>query len=108
MAATIPANLTTISNGLGTTGYTGGSLNIGGSCTLGDIVLSANSYGNGALEPADGRILPVQQNLTLFSLLRARFGGDGESTFALSDLRAFAPQGLQYSICTVGTYPPTS
>lgn len=39
----------------------------------------------------DGRILPVQQNQALFSLLSNRFGGDGKTTFALPDLRGRVP-----------------
>jgi len=106
---TVPANLTALSGKLSTNGgvaYTGSTTfqydtNL---CMIGDIVLSANGYGAGAL-PADGRILPISQYTALFSLLQANFGGDGETTFGLPDLRAFAPQGLQYSICTAGIYP---
>ena len=104
-AGTIPANLTAISNQLGTTGYTGSLFNPGSNCTLGDILLSVNAYGGGAAEPADGRILGIATNAALFSLLGTTFGGDGMITFALPDLRAFAPRGLQYSICVQGIFP---
>jgi hypothetical protein len=108
-AATIPANLTAISNGLGTSGYSGANRNSVVSCMLGDIVLSANSYGNGgSFMPADGRLLFIQQNAALFALLGTKFGGDNINTFALPDLRAFAPQGLQYSVCISGTFPGTN
>jgi microcystin-dependent protein len=73
---------------------------------LGDIVLSVNSYGNGgSYIPADGRILPIGGNATMFQVLGTRFGGDGQTTFGIPDLRAFAPQGLQYSICVIGIFP---
>jgi microcystin-dependent protein len=39
----------------------------------------------------DGRLLPVQQNLTLFSFLGTMYGGDGTTNFALPDLRGRAP-----------------
>jgi hypothetical protein len=104
-AGTIPANLTAISGQLGTNGYSGRLFNPGSTCTLGDIFLSVLSYGGGAAEPADGRILAIASNTPLFSLLGTTFGGDGMTTFALPDLRAFAPQGLQYSICVVGHFP---
>jgi microcystin-dependent protein len=71
---------------------------------LGDIILSVNGYGQGAL-PADGRILPINQNTAVFSLLGTNFGGNGVTTFALPDLRSFAPKGLQYSICVEGIFP---
>jgi len=70
----------------------------------GDVVLSVNGYGRGAL-PADGRLLPIQGNPNAFSVLGNHFGGDGTTTFALPDLRAFAPNGLQYSICIDGIFP---
>ena len=52
-----------------------------------------------------GQLLPIQQNTALFSLLGTTFGGDGKTTFALPDLRMFAPKGLQYSICVQGIFP---
>lgn len=39
----------------------------------------------------DGRLLGIQQNQALFSLLGTMYGGDGVSTFALPDLRGRAP-----------------
>ena len=35
----------------------------------------------------DGQILPINQNQSLFSLLGTTYGGDGETTFGLPDLR---------------------
>jgi hypothetical protein len=104
-AATIPANLTAVSNGLGTSGYSGGSLGTSETCTIGDIVLSANSYFGSTRMPADGRVLSGQQFQQLFAVLLFRFGGNGTTTFAVPDLRPFAPQGLQYSICYLGYFP---
>jgi microcystin-dependent protein len=37
--------------------------------------------------PCDGRLMPLSQNTALFSLLGTTYGGDGQSTFALPDLR---------------------
>jgi hypothetical protein len=112
-AGTIPANLTTLSNALSTDGgvailgNTRFTYPATSSCTIGDIVLSVNGYGVGAL-PADGRILPIAGNTAVFSLLGTTFGGDGHNNFALPDLRPFAPQNLQYSICVEGIFPPGS
>jgi microcystin-dependent protein len=39
----------------------------------------------------DGQLLPISQNAALFSLLGTTYGGDGESTFALPDLRSRVP-----------------
>jgi microcystin-dependent protein len=35
----------------------------------------------------DGQILPINQNQALYSLLDTTYGGDGQTTFALPDLR---------------------
>lgn len=56
--------------------------------------------------PADGRVLSVSQNSTLFSLLGNNYGGDGTSTFALPDLTHAAPEGMGYYIAMNGTFPP--
>jgi microcystin-dependent protein len=55
--------------------------------------------------PADGRTLPIASFVAIFSLLGANFGGDGVTNFNVPDLRAFAPKGLQYSICVEGIFP---
>ncbi len=39
----------------------------------------------------DGQILPINQNQSLFSLLGTTYGGDGETSFALPDLRGRVP-----------------
>jgi microcystin-dependent protein len=39
----------------------------------------------------DGRLLPISENETLFQLIGTTYGGDGESTFALPDLRGRIP-----------------
>ncbi len=39
----------------------------------------------------DGQLLPIAQNTALFSLLGARYGGDGRTTFALPDMRGRVP-----------------
>jgi microcystin-dependent protein len=106
----IPANITSLSNALSTNGgvaYLGNDrfdYAASAYCVIGDIVLSVNGYGVGAL-PADGRTLPIQGNTEIFSLIGTYFGGDGKTSFVLPDLRAFAPQGLQYSICVSGFFP---
>ena len=39
----------------------------------------------------DGQLLPINQNQALFSLLGTHYGGDGEVSFALPDLRGRTP-----------------
>ena len=39
----------------------------------------------------DGQLLPISENETLFNLIGTTYGGDGQSTFALPDLRSRVP-----------------
>jgi microcystin-dependent protein len=39
----------------------------------------------------EGQLLPISENETLFNLIGTTYGGDGESTFALPDLRGRIP-----------------
>lgn len=39
----------------------------------------------------NGQTLPIKQNQALFRLLGIKYGGDGETTFALPDLRGSTP-----------------
>lgn len=41
----------------------------------------------------NGQLLPIAQNAALFSLLGTTYGGDGQTTFALPDLRSRVPVG---------------
>lgn len=41
--------------------------------------------------PCDGQLLPIAQNQALFSLLGTTFGGNGQTTFAVPDLRGRVP-----------------
>jgi hypothetical protein len=75
----------------------------GRDCTLGEIILSAGVRGVGL--PADGRLIQISQNTALFALIGTIYGGNGQTTFALPDLRAAAPNGLTYTICDQGIFP---
>jgi len=39
----------------------------------------------------DGQILPISQNESLYLLMGTTYGGDGEQSFALPDLRGRTP-----------------
>jgi microcystin-dependent protein len=54
----------------------------------------------------DGRVLLIAEYDALFFRLRNTFGGNGESTFGVPDLRAAAPANCQYCISLEGTYEP--
>ena len=40
----------------------------------------------------NGQFLPINQNQALFALIGTMYGGDGQTTFALPDLRPVTPQ----------------
>jgi hypothetical protein len=69
-------------------------------CFFGEIMLSAGPIA-GQL-PANGQLLPIIRYTSLFQVLGTKYGGDGVTTFGVPDLRAFAPNGLTYSICVSG------
>ena len=60
---------------------------------LGDIGMFGGNFAPGGWMPADGRLLPISENTALFSVLGTNFGGDGQTTFALPDLRGRVPIG---------------
>ena len=55
--------------------------------------------------PCDGRLLPLQQNAAMYTLIGTRYGGDGRTTIGLPDFSKESPPGLEYFICTMGLYP---
>ena len=73
---------------------------------IGEIILSAGVRGLGV--PAAGQVLMIAQNTALFALIGTLYGGNGQTTFQLPDLRPVAPNGLTYTICTEGIFPSQS
>jgi microcystin-dependent protein len=59
--------------------------------TIGQIMLFAGTYTPEGYAECDGRLLPITENVVLYSLLRNTYGGDGVNTFALPDLRDRLP-----------------
>jgi microcystin-dependent protein len=59
--------------------------------TLGDIVMVGFNFVPLGWAACDGQLLSINENQALFSLLGTYYGGDGEQTFALPDLRGRFP-----------------
>jgi microcystin-dependent protein len=57
---------------------------------VGQLIVVGFSFCPRGWAAADGQLLPVSQNPTLFSLLGTTYGGDGRTTFALPDMRGRA------------------
>ena len=58
---------------------------------LGEIRLFAGTFAPQGWAACDGQLLPIAEYTALFSLIGTTYGGDGETTFALPDLRGRVP-----------------
>lgn len=58
---------------------------------LGEIKMFAGNYAPRGYAFCNGQVLPINQNQALFSLLGTTYGGNGQTTFALPDLRGRMP-----------------
>jgi len=75
---------------------------------LGEIMTFAGNYCPAGWLPADGRLLAINQNEALFSIVGTMYGGDGQVTFALPYIKPIltvtrAP--LSSCIALAGIYP---
>jgi len=61
---------------------------------LGEVRCFAFDFAPRGWMLAQGQILSIAQNTALFSLLGTQFGGNGQTTFALPDLRGRAMVGI--------------
>ncbi|MBX8465251.1 MULTISPECIES: phage tail protein [unclassified Deinococcus] len=73
---------------------------------VGEIRLFAGNFAPNGWEFCDGRLLSIAENDVLFALIGTTYGGDGQQTFALPDLRGRTPvhmgQGPGLSRYTIG------
>jgi len=58
---------------------------------LGMIIIVPYNFAPRGWAFCSGQILPIAQNTALFSLIGTTFGGNGQTTFALPDLRGRVP-----------------
>jgi microcystin-dependent protein len=58
---------------------------------LSEIRIMSFSFAPKGWAQCNGQIMPINQNQALFALLGTTFGGNGQTTFALPDLRGRAP-----------------
>lgn len=54
---------------------------------IAEIVMFGGNFAPRGWAFTDGQLLPISQNTALFSILGTTYGGDGQTTFALPDLR---------------------
>ncbi len=58
---------------------------------LGQVMMASFNFAPKGWALCDGQLLPINQNQALFALLGTTFGGNGQTTFALPDLRGRMP-----------------
>lgn len=58
---------------------------------IGEIKLFGFNYAPQGWALCNGQLLPINQNQALFSILGTTYGGNGQTTFALPDLRGRTP-----------------
>jgi microcystin-dependent protein len=58
---------------------------------VGEIRMFAGNFAPAGWMFCEGQLLPISENETLFQLIGTTYGGDGQSTFALPDLRGRLP-----------------
>jgi microcystin-dependent protein len=60
---------------------------------LAEVIMFAGNFAPRGWAFCQGQILSIAQNTALFSLLGTTYGGNGQTTFALPDLRGRVPVG---------------
>ena len=67
---------------------------------VGEIRMFAGNFAPAGWMFCEGQLLPISENETLFNLIGTTYGGDGQSTFALPDLRGRTPLhfGSEFSL----------
>lgn len=70
---------------------------------IGEIRMFAGNFAPAGWKFCEGQTLAISENDTLFNLIGTTYGGDGESTFGLPDLRGRVPihQGVNSSMTYV-------
>jgi microcystin-dependent protein len=58
---------------------------------VGEIRMFGGNFAPAGWMFCEGQLLPISENETMFQLLGTTYGGDGEETFALPDLRGRIP-----------------
>jgi microcystin-dependent protein len=71
---------------------------------VGEIRMFGGNFAIAGWMFCDGSLLPISENQTLFQLIGTTYGGDGQTTFALPDLRGRVPihQGNGFVLAQTG------
>lgn len=74
---------------------------------IGDMLLFAGNFTPRDFVRCDGSLLRVSEYPALFSVVGTTYGGNGQTTFAVPNMKAAeAPlKGARYIMCIYGVYP---
>lgn len=61
---------------------------------IGEITIYPYNFAPKSWFPCDGQLISISQNTALFALLGTYYGGNGQTTFALPDLRGRVPMHM--------------
>ena len=64
---------------------------------VGQIMLFAGTFAPVGWVICDGRLISIQDNPTLYSIIGTYYGGDGRTTFGVPDLRSRVPVGAGHA-----------
>jgi microcystin-dependent protein len=71
---------------------------------VGELRMFGGNFAPAGWQFCDGTLLPISEFETLFNLIGTTYGGDGQSTFAVPDLRGRVPihQGSGFTLAETG------
>jgi microcystin-dependent protein len=71
---------------------------------VGELRIFAGNFAPAGWMFCEGQLLPISEYETLFNLIGTTYGGDGQSTFAMPDLRGRLPlhQGAGFVLAETG------
>src|SRR3978361_2128459 len=71
---------------------------------VGEIRMFGGNFAPAGWMFCEGQLLPISENETLFNLIGTTYGGDGQGTFGLPDLRGRVPghQGPGFTLAETG------
>ena len=71
---------------------------------VGELRMFGGNFAPAGWQFCDGTLLPISEFETLFNLIGTTYGGDGQSTFAVPDLRGRVPihQGNGFTLAETG------
>ena len=61
---------------------------------VGQVIAVGFNFAPAGWALCQGQLLPISENQALFTLIGTTFGGDGQQTFALPDLRGRTAVGM--------------